>query len=195
VCTLNATKVTDWAVRMAGRAGADLDSLVAGSPPGARGVVLVPYLDGERTPDRPDATGALSGIRTTTSPSDLARASVEGVVCGLLDGIDALVACGVDVTGRLLVAGGGARSVAYRQVLADLAQRPVTAPDPSIERVALGAAAQAAAVLGAGDGGGLLAVGARWARAERHGEVTDPSIDAGTAAGIRARFKAAVPAS
>jgi xylulokinase len=192
VCTLNATKVTDWAVRMAGRTAADLDTLAAASPPGARGVVLVPHLDGERTPHRPGATGAITGIRTTTTPSDLARAAVEGVVCGLLYGIEALAACGVDVSGRLLIVGGGARSVAYRQVLADLAQRQVIAPDPSVERVALGAAAQAAAVLGATDPG---SVGARWAGAERDGIATDPSIDAATAAHIRSRFASAVDAA
>jgi xylulokinase len=125
-------------------------------------------------------------------PADMARAAVEGVVCGLLDGIDALAACGVEVTGRLLIVGGGARSFAYRQVFADLAQRRVIAPDPSVERVALGAAAQAAAVLGAGDPG---AVGARWASAERDDIATDPSIDAATAARIRARFSAAIDGS
>ena len=62
MCTLNATKVTEWAVGLAGAKANDLDRIGALSPPGANGVVLVPYLDGERTPLLPDASGTLSGL-------------------------------------------------------------------------------------------------------------------------------------
>src|SRR5204862_6595467 len=116
--------------------------------PGANGVVLVPYLDGERTPNRPDATGTLTGVRSDTTPADIARAAVEGVVCGLLDGVDALSEAGVPTgAGRLFLIGGGARSPAYQRVVADLTQRPVVVPDPSAEHVSTGACVQAAAVL------------------------------------------------
>ena len=146
VCTLNATKVTDAVARLLGVGHRELDALASQSEPGARGVVLVPYFDGERVPDRPDATGAVAGLRSDVTRADFARAAFEGVVCGLLDGLDALAAAGVDVTGRLVLVGGGARSRAYRQVLADLSGRPVVVP-PGPEHVATGACVQAAAVL------------------------------------------------
>ena len=69
---------------------ATFDDLALTAPPGAGGLTLLPYLDGERTPDRPEATGVLAGMRSDVSREQLARAAVEGVVCGLLDGLDAL---------------------------------------------------------------------------------------------------------
>ncbi len=107
--------------------------------------MFLPYLDGERTPNRPDATGVISGLRSDVAREQLARSAFEGVVCGLLDGLDALRASGVATDdGRLFLVGGGARSGAYRQILADLAQRPVVVTTED-ELVALGACVQAAA--------------------------------------------------
>jgi xylulokinase len=188
VCTLNATKVTEWAVGLAGGKANDLDRIGALAPPGANGVVLVPYLDGERTPLLPTATGQLSGLRTTTTIADVVRASVEGVICGLLDGVDALERCEVDTSGRILAVGGGARSSLYRQVLADLSTREIMTPDPAVDRVAVGAAAQAAAVL---TGATPDAVGAAWARADRVVVNTEPRIGATTSLEIRARYREA----
>jgi xylulokinase len=185
VCTLNATKVTEWAVGLAGGRANDLDRIGALAPPGANGVILVPYLDGERTPLLPNATGSLSGLRTTTTVADIVRASVEGVICGLLAGVDALDRCGVDTGGRLLAVGGGARSALYRQVLADLSLREVVTPDPAVDRVAVGAAAQAAGVL-LQESPDL--VGARWARADQVVVRTEPTIDAELSAALRARY-------
>ncbi len=146
VCTLNATKVTDTVARWLGVDHDALAELALGSTSGAGGVVLVPYFDGERTPNLPDATGSLSGLRTDTRREDLARAAHEGVVCSLLDGVDSLRAVGVETSGRLLLTGGGARSGAYRRVAADLYGAPVVIPDAE-EVVAAGAAVQAASVL------------------------------------------------
>jgi len=112
--------------------------------------VLVPYLEGERTPDRPDATGAVHGLRgANATPANLARAAVEGMLCGLADGIDALVAQGVDVR-RVLLIGGGAQSEAVRRIAPTVFGRPVVVPAPG-EYVADGAARQAAWVLRGGD--------------------------------------------
>jgi xylulokinase len=147
VCTLNATKVTDAVARLLGADHDELDRLALAAPAGAGGVVLLPYFDGERTPNRPDATGTIAGLRSDASREQVARAAVEGVTCGLLDGLDALAAAGVPITGgRLFLVGGGARSAAYRQVVADLTQRPVAVPGDA-EHVATGACVQAAAVL------------------------------------------------
>ncbi|MEO6470079.1 MAG: FGGY family carbohydrate kinase [Acidimicrobiia bacterium] len=144
VCTLNATKVTDTVARLLGVDHLGLDALALAAAPGADGLTLVPYFDGERTPNRPDARGALVGLHPDASRGAVARAAYEGVVCGLLDGLAALRAVDVPVDGRCFLVGGGARSAAYRQVVADLAQRPVTVVDAD-ELVALGACIQAAA--------------------------------------------------
>jgi xylulokinase len=144
VCTLNATKVTNAIARLLGATYDEFDALALAGVSG--GLTLVPYFDGERTPNRPDATGLLVGLQSDVSREQLARAAVEGVVCGLLDGLDALHAAGVDTSGRMFVVGGGARSAAYCRVLASLAGRPVTVPEAE-ELVATGACVQAAAVL------------------------------------------------
>jgi xylulokinase len=147
VCTLNATQVTDATATWLGWEQSRLDRVALDTPAGAGGVVFIPYLAGERTPDRPTATGTLTGLRIGTRPEQLARAAYEGVVCGLLDGIDALDHAGVPAHGgRLVALGGGSRSLAYRQILADLAARQVTTVSAD-EHVAAGACVQAAAVL------------------------------------------------
>lgn len=147
VCTLNATRVTDAVAAWLGLDPAEMAAAALEAPPGATGTVLVPYFDGERTPNRPDATGTLHGLRTGTTRSDLARAAHEGVVCGLLAGVDALRAAGAAAGGRWHLVGGGARSPAYRRVTADLAQTPIRVP-AAAEIVAAGACVQAAAQAG-----------------------------------------------
>ena len=142
VCTLNATKVTDAVARLLGVGLAQFDQLALAAPAGAGGLVLVPHLDGERTPNRPEASGTLSGLRSDVSPSQLARAAVEGVVCNLLEGAEAL---GPPTLERTYLVGGGARSAAFRRVVADLTGRPVVVPAED-ELAACGAALQAAAV-------------------------------------------------
>ena len=108
--------------------------------------MLVPYLEGERTPNRPDATGALHGLTLASStPAHLARAAVEGLLCGLADALDALVAAGVPVQRAFLV-GGAARSEAVARIAPAVLGRPVLLPTPG-EYVADGAARQAAWVL------------------------------------------------
>jgi len=145
-CTLNASRVLDGAAAMLGVDHAGLSALALSAPAGADGLVLVPYLEGERTPNRPDATGTLHGVRLETmTPAHLARAAVEGMLCGLADGLDALRAQGVQVD-RLLLIGGGARSEAVRRIAPLVLGMPVEVPQPG-EYVADGAARQAAWVL------------------------------------------------
>jgi xylulokinase len=180
-CTLNATKVTDAFERLLGMDRPAFEAAAMAEPPGARGVVLVPYLDGERTPDRPLATGALTGLRSDVRAGQLARAAFEGVICGLLEALDHLAGAGVETGGRLLLVGGGARSAAYRKVLADLAQRPVYVPAHD-ELVARGACVQAAAVLG---GGSFAQISAAWGLGDCVQVDPDPRVDA---ASVRAAY-------
>jgi len=147
VCTLNATKVTDTIGRWLGLDQAALAAEALAAPPGSNGVSLVPYFDGERTPDLPDATGTWQGLRNSTSRADLARSAHEGVVRSLLKGLDALRAAGATVDGDLFLIGGGAKSPAYRRIVADLHGAPVVIPNVS-ETVAAGACVQAAWMAG-----------------------------------------------
>ncbi|WP_454041446.1 FGGY-family carbohydrate kinase [Cellulosimicrobium sp. Marseille-Q8652] len=146
--TLNASRVLDAAREVLGVDHEELSRLALEAPPGADGLVLVPYLEGERMPNRPDASGTLHGIRlgTATRPH-LARAFVEGMLCGLADGLDALRALGVPVE-RVQLIGGGAQSEAVRRIAPQVLGLPVAVPEPG-EYVADGAARQAAWVLAA----------------------------------------------
>jgi xylulokinase len=146
VATLNAARVLTTTAALLGTDFGGLDALALAAPPGAEGVVLLPYFEGERTPNRPDATAVVAGLRLATSTREnLARAAVEGLVCGLVDGLEAMVALGVPAE-RVLLVGGGARSAAVQHVAATLFGRPVLVPPPG-EYVADGAARQAAWVL------------------------------------------------
>ena len=130
---------------------AELDRLATlAAEPGAGGLTLLPYLDGERTPNLPTATGTLSGLtRANATPENLARAVVEGMVTNLAEALDALRGQGVGVE-RVLLIGGAAASAAVRSMAADLFGVPVHVP-ASGEYVALGAARQAAATLAGTD--------------------------------------------
>jgi xylulokinase len=150
VCTLNAARVLSATAAMLGTDLAGLDSLVRQAKPGSDGLVMLPYLEGERTPDLPDATGTLIGLRgTNMTPENLARAAVEGMLCGLADGLAALRATGVEPR-RVLLIGGASRSQAVQAVAAGLFAAPVEIPEPG-EYVALGAARQAAWILSGAD--------------------------------------------
>ncbi|HEY9522896.1 MAG TPA: FGGY family carbohydrate kinase, partial [Thermopolyspora sp.] len=139
VCTLNAARVLDAVARVLGVTPAEFSDLALQGPPGADGLVLVPYLEGERTPNRPDATGSLRGLRlATASPAHLARAAVEGMLCGMADAFDAL---GMNPS-RVLLIGGGARSEAVRRIAPSVFGCHVLVPEPG-EYVADGAARQA----------------------------------------------------
>ncbi|MGA8209176.1 MAG: xylulokinase [Nocardioidaceae bacterium] len=149
VSTLNAAKVTDTFARLLAVDHDELARLaLAAEPDGTP--VLVAFLDGERKPDLPAATGTLTGITTATTREQVARAAVDGVLFGLLRGASALAGAGANTTGRVIVTGGGARSPAYRQLLADGTGATVHLSTSS-EAVADGAALQAAACLGGDD--------------------------------------------
>ncbi len=156
VCTLNATKVTDTVAALLGADRETFAQMALSAPFGAAGVTLLPYFDGERTPNLPGASGAVHGLRTDATREQLARAAVEGVACGLLEGLDALRA--VAPVDRVVLVGGGARSAAFRHVFAELCDVPVAVADAD-EAVATGAAVQAAAVAA---GVGHREIAERW---------------------------------
>ncbi|MFT4232331.1 MAG: FGGY family carbohydrate kinase, partial [Leucobacter sp.] len=144
ICTLNAAKVTDAAARLLGVSHTELSRLALAA--GEEGPVLAAFLDGERTPNRPNASGLMADITTDVTREQFARAAYEGVVFGLVSGLGRIENCGIRTDGTILAIGGGSRSQAYTQILADTLGRPVDLVDAP-EAVARGAAVQAAAVL------------------------------------------------
>ena len=142
-CTLNAARVLDATATLLGVDHEGLSDLALAAGPGAGGLVHVPYLEGERTPNLPTATGSLHGMTLASmTRENLARAAVEGVLCLMADGIDAVRAQGVTIE-RVTLIGGGARSAAVRALAPAVLGVPVVVPAPG-EYVALGAARQAA---------------------------------------------------
>ncbi len=148
VCTLNAARILDAATRILGMSHNDVGELALTSIPGAHGLTLLPYFEGERTPNRPNATGTFTGMNLNNSnPSDIARAMIEGMLCGLTDAVDALIELGVSIN-RVLIIGGAAKNPAIPVIASALLGREVVVP-PAGEYVADGAAKQAAwALLG-----------------------------------------------
>ena len=144
-CTLNC-----HARRGQGRRTARPGPRRRGAP--AAEAVLLPYLDGERTPDLPNASGLLTGLRHDTTPQQLLGAAYEGAVEALLTGLDVLEeqTGPLDAQAPLVLVGGGARGAAWRATAGRLSGRALQIPDET-DAVALGAAALAAAALGLGD--------------------------------------------
>ncbi|MCT1385826.1 xylulokinase [Brachybacterium sp. p3-SID1565] len=148
--TINASRILEAGRALLGVDHQELSRLALASEPGAGGVTLLPYFDGERTPNRPTARATLTGMSASTTREDVARAYVEGLLCSLADGIAALE----DVTGtaaaRIVLIGGGARSRAVQELAPAVFGREVEIA-PSGEYVALGAARQAAWALAGTD--------------------------------------------
>jgi xylulokinase len=150
-CTINAARVLDVTGGLLGVSPAGLAELALAAPAGAGGVTLLPYLDGERTPNRPDANGVLRGLTTSNmTRENLALAAVEAVLCSLADAIDFLRPCGI-TPARIVLTGGAAKSAAVRQIAPAIFGLPVAVPEAA-EYVALGAARQAAWALSGGAG-------------------------------------------
>lgn len=143
LCTMNVTTVTEQVRALFNFDHAALASAVAATPAGADGLVMLPYLEGERTPNVPDGSGAYLGLnQNTLKPGHLARAAMEGVTLGMNYGLQRLAELGVKPR-EIRVTGGGARSAVWRQIMADAFGVPVVAMLED-EGAALGGAIQAA---------------------------------------------------
>ncbi|MGP3535949.1 xylulokinase [Microbacterium sp. RD1] len=143
VATLNAARVLDATARLLAVSHEELATLALAADPGAGGVVLVPWFEGERTPNLPTARASVSGLSLANATREnLARAAVEGMLAGLATGLDAIRSLGVGAE-RVLLIGGAAQSPAVSTIAAQVFDVPVVVPTPG-EYVALGAARQAA---------------------------------------------------
>ena len=173
MATINAARVLTVTARMLGTDVYGLDRLALAAPPGSQGLTLLPYLDGERSPNRPDASGVLCGLTSAnTTQENLARAAVEAVLCSLADAIDNLADCGITAQ-RVILIGGAARSPAVRAIAPAIFGVPVTVPEPA-EYVALGAARQAAWALSGAAEPPVVAAGGHQRRVHRRAGPAGP---------------------
>lgn len=145
-CTLNGSRIVDAMARVLGVDYERFSELALAGPPGAGGLVLTPYFEGERTPNLPDATADLAGMTLANcTPEHVARATVEGMLNLMKGALNAVCAQGLQIDTIKLI-GGGAKSVAVQALAEELLGVKVEIPTPA-EYVALGAAKQAAKVL------------------------------------------------
>ncbi len=146
VCTMNVTVLTEQVRGLFGWDIPKLEEHISSTPPGAGGLLFLPYLNGERTPNLPSGTGVLHGLRTDNmTPAHLARAAVEGVTVGLAYGMTRFQELGLTPS-EIRLTGGGSRSAAWRGIVADVFGVPVVTLTTA-EGAGLGAAIQAAYVV------------------------------------------------
>lgn len=148
VCTLNAARILDAGSKILGMSLTEMGERALAAKAGAEGITLLPYFEGERTPNRPHANGVLTGLTLSNStPENIARAMFEGMLCGLADAVHYLEVLGVNVK-RILIIGGAAKNPAIGPIASALFGKPVYLPEAG-EYVADGAAKQIAwALLG-----------------------------------------------
>jgi xylulokinase len=157
ICTMNCTVATEAVARLCDFSTKQGDELLAGTRPGAGGLLMLPFFNGERTPNLPDGRGSLFGMTATNlTPANLYRAAMEGAVYSLKNGYDAFVDAGMRFE-AIRLTGGGSHSAVWRQMVADVFGLPVDVPEQA-EGAAFGAALQALwASERAGDTGADLA--------------------------------------
>ena len=149
LCTMNCTVSTELMRALLNADIAAFEKQVAAAHPGAGGVITLPFFNGERTPDLPDAKGCIVGIDSRNAqPENLMRSSVEGATFALKFGIDELARLGVDIE-EIVLTGGGARSAEWRQIVADICAAPVVVLKQD-EGAAFGAALQAVQLIETG---------------------------------------------
>lgn len=142
ICTMNCTVATETMARLFKLQPGEGDNLMASTQPGAGGLMLLPFFNGERTPNLPNGRGGLFGMDLlNTTPANAYRAAMEGATYSLRNGYDAFVDAGLQFD-RICLTGGGSKSAAWRQMVADVFTLPVSVPEQA-EGAAFGAALQA----------------------------------------------------
>jgi xylulokinase len=194
VCTMNATNVVTQTLTNLGMTVGDIEAALESTRPGAEGLVMMPFLNGERTPDLPQAKGSLVGISANNfTANNLIRAAIEGVSFGILNGLDLIMAG--KTPERILVIGGGARSAAWRQLLADATGAVIQVPAES-EAGCLGAAMQAmfAYAHAEGEPSSFAEIAERCVRVEESGTAWPQAEYKGSYEEARARYRDALKA-
>jgi len=144
VCTMNVTVATECARGLFNWSHEKAEEAIRKVPAGSDGILFLPYLTGERTPNLPKGTGVYHGLTTRNmTPAFLARATMEGATLGLAYGLARLRTLGISPT-EIRLTGGGSKSAVWRQICADIFNCRVTTLAEA-EGAALGAAIQALA--------------------------------------------------
>ncbi len=143
VCTMNVTVATEQVRKLFGWNFEQSETAISAAEAGAEGLLFLPYLNGERTPNLPGATGVLHGLTTKNyTPANVARATMEGATLGLAYGLKRFRELGI-VPREIRLTGGGSKSKVWRQIAADIFGESTVCLQ-SAEGAALGAAIQAA---------------------------------------------------
>ncbi|MFF0480100.1 FGGY family carbohydrate kinase [Streptomyces sp. NPDC004435] len=189
VSVTNAVRTLRGTAEMLGAESLDeLSALALKSTPGASGLVLLPYLEGERTPNLPHTAGTLTGLRRESmKPEHLARAAFEGMLCGLADALDVVRGRGVGVR-RIFLLGAAASLPAVQALAPALFGAQVVVPQPA-EYAALGAARQAAWALGVARG--TLGPSAPPAWQGAAAQILEPGEERPVGQAVRQQFAAA----
>lgn len=142
ICTMNTTVATENVAKLFGFSTRDGDTVMGGTTPGADGLTMLPFFNGERTPDLPNARASLHGMDMgNLTRGNVYRAAMEGATYALRNGFDALQRAGMRFD-SIRLTGGGSQSAAWRQMVADVFDLPVQVPEQA-EGAAFGAALQA----------------------------------------------------
>lgn len=188
ICTMNLTNATGAVRELLQLDLAAFNQHVASAPAGADGVLMLPFLNGERVPALPHATGSFHGLTSTNlSRANLCRAVVEGTTFGLRYGLDLLREGGLASEGIRLV-GGGAKSPVWRQIVADIMATPVVCTEEP-EAAALGAAIQAAWCAGGGGDTLLAELCERCVRLDAHSSTVPQAANVAAYQAVYARYR------
>jgi len=142
VCTMNVTVATEMIRRRFNLDHEEFAQLASSVRPGCDGLLLLPFFEGERTPNCPEGTGVLIGIREQTfDAAHMARAAMEGVTLGMNYGLNRLRELGISPR-EIRLTGGGSKSAVWRQIAADIFDCEVVCPAHE-EGAAYGAALHA----------------------------------------------------
>jgi xylulokinase len=145
-CTLNGARVIDSTAELLGISHDQLAQLAISAPAGSGGLTILPYFEGERTPNLPEATGSIFGVTGTNfDRANIARSAIEGLLCGLADALEAITSQGVKVD-KLALVGGAGKNQAVQVIAPQIFGMDISLPEQG-EYVALGAARQAASAL------------------------------------------------
>ena len=146
MCTMNCTVTTEQTRSLLGVDLAHFETQVGSSPRGAEGVIMLPFYNGERTPNLPRAKACIMGLDSNNArPENLLRSALEGATFALRYGLQRMRELGIE-SSDVVLTGGGSASATWRQAVADICNVPVTVLHQD-EGAAFGAALQALGAL------------------------------------------------
>lgn len=142
LCTMNCTVSTEVMRKLLKVGVEQIDELAGAAEAGSGGLIMLPYFNGERTPNFPNGKGTLTGMdMDNVTEANIIRCSMEAAIFGMKIGLDSFVKLGFNPS-EIILTGGGSKSLKWRQIAADILQTPVVVTD-NAEAAAMGGAVQA----------------------------------------------------